>query len=237
MTAPDSSHRIGNLLFDALPPETRARFVDGAVIEAIEPGREYVGLGDEVRWSFFPMSGAMSILAQPDERTTVEASTVGREGAADAFASIGSLKARHRMIGQVAGEVLRMEAKLLIEEVSHPGRTQTLIFSYIQALYSQAAISAACNAQHNVTERAARWLLASHDRVDADSFGLKQEFLAYMLGVGRPTVSIAAGTLKTAGLIDYQRGSVTIRDRQGLEAAACACYEQIRLQYSELIDL
>jgi CRP-like cAMP-binding protein len=237
VAGPDSSNRIGNLLFDAFPPDTRARFVDGAVMKPIEPGRDYVSIGDEVRWSFFPMSGTMSILAQPDEETTVEASTVGREGAADAFASIGSLRARHRLIGQIAGQVLVMDAKLLTEEVSHPGRTQTLVFSYIQALYCQAAISAACNAQHPVTQRAARWLLASHDRVDVDSFTLKHEFLAYMLGVSRPTVSIAAGALKTAGVLDYSRGTVTILDREGLEAAACACYEQVRLQYSELIEL
>ena len=237
MAGPDSSNRIGNLLFDSFPPEVREALVEGAVVKPIEPGKEYVGLGDEVRCAFFPMSGAMSILAEPDEDSTVEASTVGREGAADAFATIGSLKARHRMIGQIAGEMLVMDAKALLEQVTHPGRTQDLVFSYIQALYSQAAISVACNAHHHVNNRAARWLLASHDRVDSDTYELKQEFLAYMLGVTRPSVSIAAGALKSAGLIDYHRGAVTILDREGLEAAACACYEQSRLQYSELIEL
>jgi Mn-dependent DtxR family transcriptional regulator len=73
--------------------------------------------------------------------------------------------------------------------------------------------------------------------VDGDTFALKQEFLAYMLGVERPTVSLAAQTLKRAGLIEYSRGRVTILDRLGLESVSCACYEQIRKHYSLLVQL
>jgi CRP-like cAMP-binding protein len=237
MAVPDPSARIGNLLFDAFPPDVRREFVDGADIRSIDPGREYVSLGDEVRWAFFPVSGSLSILAEPDDEATVETSTVAREGAADAFAAIGSLRARHRLIGQIEGEMYVIASKLLLEHVSQPGRTQTLIFSYIQALYGQAAITAACNAKHHVVQRAARWLLQSHDCVDSDTFELRQEFLAIMLGVTRPSVSITARTLKSAGLIDYKRGTITVLDRMGLEDAACACYEQIRKQYVELMEL
>jgi CRP-like cAMP-binding protein len=237
LAVPDSSARIGNLLFDAFPPEVRRELVDGAAFRGIDPGQEYVTLGDEVRWAFFPVSGALSILAEPDDESTVETSTVAREGAADAFAAIGSLRARHRLIGQIKGEMFVIDSKLLLEHVSQPGRTQTLIFSYIPALYGQAAITAACNAKHHIAQRAARWLLQSHDCVDSDTFDLRQEFLATMLGVTRPSVSITAKTLKTAGLIDYTRGTITILDRLGLEDAACACYEEIRKQYSELIEL
>jgi hypothetical protein len=99
------------------------------------------------------------------------------------------------------------------------------------------AISAACNAVHHLNERCARWLLMTHDRVEEDTFDLKQEFLAVMLGVQRPSVSIAAGTLQEAGLISYRRGGITIRDREGLEEATCPCYELIRAEYSRLVPL
>ena len=237
MTVTEASARIGNLLFDAFPYDVRKVFLEGGRFRKIHPGEEFVRLGDDVRSTFFATSGALSILAQPDDETIVEASTVGREGAADAFAAIGALRARHRLIGQIEGEMLVVDAALLLNHVSEPGRTQTLIFSYIQALYCQAAISAACNAKHQVGQRAARWLLQSHDCVDTDTFGLTQEFLALMLGVRRPSVSLAAADLKSKGLIDYTRGSITILDRLGLEDHACPCYEQIRRQYSELIEL
>ena len=237
MAEPQAPDQIGNLLFDALPPDVRKALLNGSHFRKIIPSEEYVSLGDDVLWAFFATSGALSILAQPDDETTVEASTVGREGAADAFAAIGALRARHRLIGQIEGEMLAVDSKVLVEQVTQPGRAQTLIFSYIQALYGQAAITAACNAKHHVSQRTARSLLQSHDCVDSNTFGLKHELLAYMLGVTRPSVSLAAATLKSAGLIDYTRGNITIFDREGLEEVACACYEQTRLQYSELIEL
>lgn len=34
----------------------------------------------------------------------------------------------------------------------------------------------------------------------------------------------AAGGLQRDGIIDYVRGTITVLDRAGLEAAACGCY-------------
>jgi CRP-like cAMP-binding protein len=229
--------RTGNLLLDALPPDVRKALMAGSRVRAIDPGEVLVSVGDDVHDAFFPLSGTLSILAEPDEESIVEASSVGREGVADVFAALGALKSVHRMIGQVPGEVIVVDAKLLRDTTSQPGRPQTLMFSYIQALYAQAAISVACIGKHHVDQRAARWLLQTHDRADGDSFELKQEFLAFMLGTARPTVSLAAATLKNAGLIDYRRGVITVLDRAGLESAACSCYEQIRTQYSLLVEL
>jgi CRP-like cAMP-binding protein len=233
----EDAPRTGNLLFDAFAPNVRADLLARAQTRPIEPDEELVTVGDEVRSMFWPTNGTLSILAEPDDDAIVEASSIGREGAADVFAALGSLRAAHRLIGQVPGEMLVIDAKVMLDHVSEPGRTQRLIFSYIQALYGQAAISAACNAKHHVDQRAARWLLQTNDRVDGDTFALKQEFLAYMLGVERPTVSLAAQTLKRAGLIEYSRGRVTILDRLGLESVSCACYEQIRKHYSLLVQL
>lgn len=229
--------RTGNLLLDAMAPDVREALLVGSSTRNVAPGEVLVSVGDDVKVAFFPLSGTLSMLAEPDEETTVEASSVGLEGAADVFAALGALKAIHRLIGQVPGEVIVIDAKRVREFATQPGDTQVLLFSYIQALYAQAAVSAACNAKHSVERRAARWLLQTHDRVQSDTFDLKQEFLAYMLGVARPSVSLAAETLKNAGLISYSRGVVTIQDRIGLESSACSCYEHIRKQYSTLVEL
>ena len=101
----------------------------------------------------------------------------------------------------------------------------------------QVSLTAACNALHQLTQRCARWLLQSHDRVQGDTFGLTQEYLGVMLGVQRPSVSIAQRTLQAAGCISFHRGSNTVIDREGLESAACPCYELIRTEYSRLVPL
>jgi CRP-like cAMP-binding protein len=95
--------------------------------------------------------------------------------------------------------------------------------------------SAACNRLHTVEERCCRWLLMTHDRVGADRFPLTQQFLSYMLGVRRPSVTVVAGTLQKAGLIEYSRGVITIASRKGLESATCECYGAVKDQFERLI--
>jgi CRP-like cAMP-binding protein len=77
---------------------------------------------------------------------------------------------------------------------------------------------------HVVEERLARWLLMTQDRAQSDTFHVTQEFLAFVLGVRRVGVTVAAGILQARHLIRYKRGHVTIIDRERLVAAACSCY-------------
>ena len=107
---------------------------------------------------------------------------------------------------------------------SGTGRLPRSVGRYAQVLIAQMMQSTACNAVHQVPQRCARWLLMTHDRMHEQDFKLSHEFLAVMLGVQRPTVSVIAGTLQEAGLIRYMHGRVTVRDAKGLEAASCECY-------------
>jgi len=135
---------------------------------------------------YFPTDGTLSLLATPQLEQRVEAATIGREGAADIPAAQGSRLAIHELIGQVPGEMIAVDVDVLRREASTPGRFQDLVHGYIQAFFSQAAYSAACNALHQADQRAARWLLMTHDRVDADQFELRHESLAVMLGCNAP---------------------------------------------------
>jgi CRP-like cAMP-binding protein len=107
---------------------------------------------------------------------------------------------------------------------------------YVMAVLNQIAQGTSCNRLHQVQERCARWLLHTHDRVEGDSFSLTHEFMSQMLGVHRPTVTIAARMLQQAGLIRYTRGKIEVIDRPGLEAASCNCYRLIADQYERLLD-
>jgi CRP-like cAMP-binding protein len=108
-----------------------------------------------------------------------------------------------------------------------------LVARYANASIAQLAQTSACNRLHSLEQRCCRWLLTAHDNARADSFQLTHEFLALMLGVQRPGVSITARGLQHSGLIEYHSGRVTITDRGGLEAAACECYRTVRSQLSD----
>jgi len=230
------NERTGNLLLDSVTSDERGELLARADRRPITPGFFRRRPGEAVDAAVFPMTGTYSVIVQPDE-VSVEAATVGREGVLDVYATIGSRIASQILLAQVPGEAVEIEVETFLKVYREGPQLPKLVHGYIAALFAQAAMSAACLALHRVEERCARWLLETHDRVDVDTFELKQEFLAVMLAVSRPSVSVAAGTLQRAGLITFSRGSITVLDREGLENAACSCYEAVRSQYSRLVPL
>jgi CRP-like cAMP-binding protein len=233
---PDPSVKTGNLLLDAIDLREREAALDGARTRPISVGDVLVRPGDRVTTVAFPTRGTVSMVTQPDE-TPVEAATIGKEGAASIHSALGSRQASQQLIAQIAGEIITVPIETFAKEANAGGRFQDVVYGYLEAMVVQISLTAACNALHHLNQRCARWLLQSHDRVEGDTFGLTQEFLGVMLGVQRPSVSIAQRTLQEAGCITFRRGSVTIVDREALEAVSCACYEQIRAEYGRLVPL
>jgi CRP-like cAMP-binding protein len=96
--------------------------------------------------------------------------------------------------------------------------------------------AAGCNRLDNVEERLARWLLTTNDRVESDEFLLTQEFIARRLGTRRSGVTVAAGILQQAGLINFKRGRIKILDREGLEEVSCECYRIVKEEYDRYLN-
>jgi CRP-like cAMP-binding protein len=230
----DPATNTGNLLLDALGPDKRALLLADASARPITVGDVLLTEGDPVVWVPFPLSGVLSMVSQPDDALAVEAATIGREGAANIHSAIGSQSASQQLVSQIEGEMITVPIATFVKQLENE-RMQALIYGYLEALVAQISLTAACNAVHHLDNRCARWLLQTHDRVDSDTFGLTQEYLGTMLAAQRPSVSIAQRTLQNAGYITFTRGSITITDREGLETAACSCYEMIRTAYSKLV--
>jgi CRP-like cAMP-binding protein len=173
---------------------------------------------------YFPESGVISSVTLLENGASVEAATIGREGMVGLCAFLGGTSATQFVI-QVADGALRMTAENFRRHLETSPVLRAIVGLYANAYMAQLSQASACNAVHDTNERCARWLLATHDRCGrTQEFSLTQEFIATMLGVHRPTVTLAIGTLQQAGLIRYRRGHVTIVDRGGLEGASCECY-------------
>jgi CRP-like cAMP-binding protein len=125
-------------------------------------------------------------------------------------------------------------ARLRAIAIERP-RMMDVFFRYMQALLAQTLQTVACNAAHPVEARCCRWILMTHDRVGRDELPLTHEFLAAMLAVQRPTVSVITRTLQTAGLIAQRRKVITVVDRAGLEEATCECYSTIRHRVTHIL--
>jgi CRP-like cAMP-binding protein len=164
-----------------------------------------------------------------------EVGTIGNEGMTGLALFYGDVTEPSEFIVQVPGSGRIMPAGVFLDEMARNGALRALINHYAHALLVQVMQSAACNALHTVEERACKWLLMTHDRVDGDEFKLTHEFLGLMLGVRRSSVTLIAHQLQRAGIIRYRRGVVTVLDRQALEETSCECYQVIRTYFDRFL--
>jgi len=233
-TIPKTNREIPNRILRSLPPSEYEQLLPHVELVRLRIGQVLHEPGDEMHYVYFPNHGVLSMLTVLESGEAVEIATVGNEGIADLSVFLGLKVATSRLINQVPGEVWRLERASFLQLVSQcPGLRAGLGF-YMVAMFTLVSQSAACNRLHSLEERCARWILMTHDRVDADTFPLTQEFLSTMLGVRRPSVTVAAGMLQKAGFITYSRGNMTVVDRAALEASACECYQIITEQFQHL---
>lgn len=226
----------GNRLLAALPKKQYERLV--AHTEQVTlPFAEVLYLpGDAIRHVYFPNSGLVSLLSAVGDRATVEVGVVGNEGMVGVGVFLGVGDSNNRMIVQGEGTAMKMKAATLQAEIKQGGMLALLLGRYTYALLTQVSQSAACNRFHAVEARLARWLLMTHDRVNADDFRITQEFMSNMLGVRREAVVKAASVFQKKRLISYSRANITVLNRAGLEAAACKCYRIVTNVYDDFLN-
>ena len=136
---------------------------------------------------------------------------------------------------QVEGDFMRLNSVSFAAELRRSSSLVSIGQRYVQAFIALTAQSAACVRFHQIDQRLCRWILHSQDRVGGNVVSLTQEFLALMLGVQRPGVSLAAAQLQHAGLIKYRHGVIEVLDRAGIEESACDCYAAVCDQFERLL--
>lgn len=187
-----------------------------------------------IDYVYFPLDCVLSVVTGMQDGRQIEIGTIGREGMSAIPLLLGAKTTANECYCQVPGKAIRVEGALFQNLRSTP-RFRQLLDRYVQAYVNMLGQLAACNRLHHVYERCARWLLMTHDRVGLTAIRLTHEYLAMMLGTERSGVTIAAATLQHAGFIRYNRGTITILDRPGLEGASCECYDVAREQFGGLL--
>src|SRR6202011_4326349 len=173
---------------------------------------------------YFPNRGLISLVVVMKDGKTAEAGIVGNEGFTGTLAVVGLSRSPLQAVVQITGDGFRVEVGALQNTLESAPHLQLMLNRYAIVRSMQVAQTSACNRLHDIEQRLARWLLMTQDRVDSGSLPITHDFLATMLGTGRPTVSLAAGFLQRKEIIEYTRGAVKIVNRKKLEDSACECY-------------
>jgi CRP-like cAMP-binding protein len=192
--------------------------------------------GDFIKHVYFPIGGVVSLVVALGDGQQIEAGMIGKDGVVGTPAALDGAKSLNRAIVQVADEAFRIDIPPIKAAVAASRSMRVKLYQHDQLILAQAQQSAACNAVHQIEERLCRWILRTRDLVQSDKLNLTQEFLAQMLGVRRTSVTLAARHLQALGLIKYRRGHIAILDQEGLEEAACECYEAVKTQQGRMLS-
>ena len=224
---------MSNHLLAALPRKEYQKLL--RVLEPVELAYEEVlyEAHAPIRHVYFPNDCFVSMLTTVDGGRAAEVGLIGCEGMVGLPAALGIAVSPFRAIVQGGGTALRMKIADFRRNFSDSAALQRELYLFTHLLMIQIAQTAACNRFHVVTQRMARWLLMTRDRVNSNEFRITQEFLALMLGVRRVGINVAARSLQERKLIGYRRGVITILDHRGLVAAACGCYKTVKDTYTK----
>jgi CRP-like cAMP-binding protein len=224
-----------NQLLGALEVESRKRITPYLEQVDLKLGAVVCEAGGLLKHAYFPQGSVLSLLTVLENGSAIETANIGREGAFGLFAAMYSRVSFNRCIVQLEGRMVRCPIELLQTEFRTSEHVRNLFVSYSETLLSQVQQTVACNAMHTTEERMCRWLLMMHDRAEGAPLKYTHEFLANILGANRKSVTLAAQSMQTAGLISYRRGTMQVLNRKGLEKASCECYAIVRERFDAFL--
>src|SRR5580658_963039 len=236
MSKAQTDHDLrSNQLLDALASDSRERIDPHLEPIEFKLGAMVCDAGGLLKHAYFPRGAVVSLFTVLKNGAAIETANIGREGAFGLFAAMYSRVSFNRCLVQLEGGMVRCPIELLQSEFKRSEYVRDLFVSYSETLLSQVQQSVACNAMHSTEERMCRWLLMMLDRAEGEALPYTHEFLSHMLGANRKSVTLAARSLQTAGLISYYRGTITVLDRPGLEKASCECYAIVRERFDAFL--
>lgn len=226
---------VRNRLLAALPHDVLAQLLPNLRPTSLPVRRLLATPSEPIEAVYFVESGWVSMVTHLDDGMQAEVGLIGREGMVGLPLVVGVNTPFAETYVQADAETLQMEAKAFQRELDKHPALFRLLLRYNEALHAQSMQLAACNGRHNLEQRLARSILMALDRGEGNELPLTQEFLALMLCVQRPSITVVARVLQQAGLIRYAQGKVTVLDREGLEASVCDCYRAVQDRFVQLL--
>jgi CRP-like cAMP-binding protein len=236
LETPRPATRTLNKLLATLPLEEFQRLQPNLILLPLNLRQVLHKDGQLIRDVYFPSDGACSLTKTMQDGRKAEIATIGSEGVIGAGVFFGDDFSPGDAFVQVAGcSAYKISKDHFMAEMGRREALYDRITRYTQALLAQVMQTTVCNGLHSAEQRCCRWLLMTRDRVGTNDMKLTHEFLAIMLGVRRPTVTLIMQSLQSAGLVDNTRGTINIVGLAGLQAASCECYESVKANFHRLL--
>lgn len=224
-----------NHLLAALPPLEYERLLPYLTLTTLPLGKILHESGSQASHVYFPTTSIVSLLYVMENGATSETAIVGNEGMIGVALFMGGDTTPSQALVQNSGYAYSMKKHFLKQEFDRSVPLRHILLRYTQALLTQMAQTAVCNRHHTLDQQLCRRLLLNLDRLPSNDLTMTQELMANMLGVRREGVTEAAGKLRSAGLINYNRGRITVLNRPKLEDRSCECYAVVKKEFDRLL--
>ncbi len=224
-----------NHLLAGLPKDVTERLFHDLELIQLPLAKVLYEPGEVLHYAYFPIDSIVSMLYVMDNGESAEIAVVGNDGFLGVSLFMGGESTSSRAIVQSAGAAYRLPKQKLKDEFNRHGALMLLLLSYTQALITQMVQTAACNRHHSTDQQLCRWLLLSLDRLPGNGMTMTEKLICNMLGIRPEAVVDAAGKLQKLGVIDYDRGEITVLDRPQLEALCCECYVVVKKETNRLL--
>ena len=224
-----------NRLLDSLPATDYKNLSAQLELVQLPQGKVLCESGTVLNYVYFPTTAVISLLYVTEDGASAETAVVGNEGMLGVSIFMGVETAPSQAVVHCAGSAYRLNKHLLKQEFDRSSSLRQVLLHYTQALITHMAQTAVCNRHHSVDQQLCRWLLSTLDRSSTNELTMTHELIAQKLGVRREGVTDAAGKLRSAGAIRYNRGRITVLNRLQLEKRSCECYAVVKHAFDELI--
>jgi len=231
----DSYSQQQNQLLAALPVSDYKHLSAHLDLIYLPQGKVLCEPGAVLDYVYFPTTSVISLLYVTEDGSCTETAVVGSEGMIGVSIFMGAETAACQTVVQNAGYAYRLNKKSLKQKFDRSSPVRHVLLRYTQALITHMAQTAVCNRHHSVEQQLCRWLLVNLDRSPTNELTITHELIANKLGVRREGVTDAAGKLRSAGLIQYNRGHITVLDRARLEDLSCECYAVVKTEFDRLL--
>jgi len=223
-----------NLFLDSLSPESRELLLNLSTTVSLPLGTVLYEPEVIPDYAYLLTSGIASTITKTRNGDSAEVGLIGHEGAVGSLQLLGPALVPAESMVQMEATALRISLREFRKIFLASEEIRNKLLEFVQNEALTIIQIAGCHRLHGTEERMCRWLLMVQDRVETEDLKLTQSFLALMLGIRRPTVTLVARSLQERGLLELRRGFFKIVDRPKMEANACECYQTVRQLYANL---
>jgi CRP-like cAMP-binding protein len=218
---------LTNKVVTRLPGPIFASFLPHLEPVSLNAGDEIYACGTRIQTVYFPETAVISQLSYLEDGSATEVAIIGNEGLVGLSAILESPTSAYWTKVTIGGTVLKAHLDVINQEFRRAGPFQKQILSYTSSYLNQVTQRAVCNSRHRLEERLCTWLLMVHDRAHGGPLPLTHELISEHLGARRAGITSFCTLLREHGAISYQRGVISVMNRQLLEEMACECYRAV----------